>query len=245
MTSIRASDNPTQSTSMKSAVRYRDRKEAALTLADELERFGSLAPIVLGIPRGGVETAYHVASRLDCEMDVIITRKLGYPYNPECAFGAICEEEGIYIVPNPSSILTREIIESVRDIEKEELDRRRRLYRQNRPLPDMQGRTILLVDDGIATGSTVFASLETIRRHSPKAVIVAAPVCSESMKKTLQSLADHVVILQTPGDFHAVSQIYTHFPSLNDNDVLNLLKKHRLDRQKSVKMSQDQQTESQ
>lgn len=180
-------------------------------------------PLVIGIPRGGVETASVVARTLPADFDLIVSRKLGYPQNPELAFGAIAENGGRYMRPEKSSFLTREIIESVEEIEHKELRRRIRVYRQGRPPVPLRGRFVIVVDDGIATGCTLFATLQSVRNQKPARIMVAAPVAPPEMRSTLQSLVDDVVIPLTPHDFHAVSQIYEHFPGLSDKDVLRLV----------------------
>jgi predicted phosphoribosyltransferase len=219
---------------------FKDRKDAAVKLATAVRKcieqiraeqihssgngqksiLAALSnPLVLGIPRGGVETAFWVAKQLQSEFSVIIARKLGYPHNPELAFGAISEEGAIYRIPDRLGILTREIVDSVREIEQKELDRRVKLYRNGEHLPELHGRFVILVDDGIATGATLLASLETLRMKHPKFLMIAVPVSSQSMKATLQTLVDSVVVLETPKEFHSVSQVYEHFESLSDHHV--------------------------
>ncbi len=223
---------------------FRDRKEAAVDLAVEIKKriealrvqelsngepkkrslLGALSnPLVLGIPRGGVETAFWIAKQLDAELSVILTRKLGYPHQPELAFGAISEEGAFYMKPDSLGILTKEIIDSVMEIEQKELIRRLTLYRRGEPLPNLHGRFVILTDDGIATGATLFASLEALRKKHPAFIMIAIPVCSPSMKRTLESLVDSVVVLTSPHDFHSVSHVYEHFEGLNDHHVIRFL----------------------
>lgn len=184
-------------------------------------------PIVIGIPRGGVETAAVIARLLPAEFDLVVSRKLGYPQNPELAFGAIAEEGGRYMRPEPSGFLTREIIESVEEIEQTELQRRVRVYRKGRPLTPLRGRFVIVADDGIATGCTMFATLQTVRHREPARIMVAAPAASPEIRGTLESLVDDVVIPLAPPGFHAVSQIYDHFPGLSDKDVIRLVAEAR------------------
>jgi len=223
---------------------FKDRKDAAIQLASAIQKrinqirseqltsasksqkpiLASLSnPLILGIPRGGVETAYWVANQLQAELSVIISRKLGYPHNPELAFGAISEEGALYRLPDRLGVLTQEIMDSVQEIEQKEVDRRIQFYRGGEALPDLHGRFVILVDDGIATGATLFASLQAIRKKNPIYVMVAVPVSSKLMKETLETLVDAVIVLETPSLFSSVSQVYTHFEGLNDHHVKRFL----------------------
>jgi putative phosphoribosyl transferase len=183
--------------------------------------------IVLALPRGGVPVAFEVARALNVQLDVLIVRKLGAPDQPELALGAIASggvrvlnEELLryYTVPD-------EVIESVAAREQEELERRERIYRGDRPAPDVRGRTVILVDDGIATGTTMRSAVEALKKLGATSVVIAVPVAPESVCEEFQRLKDHVVFtcLATPEIFFAVSLWYENFRQTTDEEVCDLL----------------------
>lgn len=202
---------------------FKNRIEAGKLLGQALESYILENPIVLAIPRGGVETGYYVAHELNCDLSVIVARKLGYPHQSESAFGAIAEDDSLYLSPWVQYKLTKEDIIRVKNKESKELERRIRKYRKGKPLPDLKYRTVIIVDDGIATGATLMASIESCKKHHPKKLVVASPVATKDMEEKLIQRVDDVVILQTPDDFHAVSQVYEHFESVDDEEVIRLL----------------------
>ncbi len=203
--------------------KFRNRKEAGYLLGKALEKYKSENPIVLAIPRGGVETGYYVASHLNGELSVIIARKLGYPEQPEAAFGAVAEDGSLYLNPWIKRRLSKEDIISVRDREASVVERRVHLYRKGKPLPSLKNRTVILVDDGIATGATLLACIETCRKLQPSKIVVAVPVGGKNVKERLMTRVDDVVILSTPENFYAVSQAYEHFESVSDEEAIRLL----------------------
>lgn len=194
-------------------------------LAEELYRYRNMNPIVVAIPRGGVETGFMVAKILECELAIAVSRKLGYQNNPEAAFGAMAEDGSLYMNPRASGRLSKEEIEAVMDKEKKEIRRRISKYRKDRPFPDLKNRTVIVVDDGIATGSTLMATLEMCKKKKPDTLVVAAPVCGSDMKTTLTMHADDVVILEVPDEYYAVSQVYRDFSPVTDRDVEKLMEK--------------------
>jgi putative phosphoribosyl transferase len=202
---------------------FRNRKEAGYLLGKALEKYKTEKPIVLAVPRGGVETGYCVASHLNCELSVIIARKLGYPEQPESAFGAVAEDGSLYLNPWIKRRLSREDIILVRNREESVVERRVKLYRKGEPLPNMKNRTVILVDDGIATGASLLACIEACRKRQPDKIVVAAPVAGKNMKDRLITRADDVVILSTPENFYVVSQAYEHFESVSDEEAIRLL----------------------
>jgi len=183
--------------------------------------------IVLALPRGGVPVAFEVARALKVPLDVLIVRKLGVPDQPELAMGAIASggvrilnEELLKYHPIPD-----DVIESVAAQEQKELERRERIYRGDRLAPDVRGRTVILVDDGIATGTTMRSAVEALKKLGAASVAVAVPVAPESVCEEFQRLRDHVIFtcLATPGMFFAVSLWYEEFPQTTDEEVCDLL----------------------
>ncbi len=204
---------------------FRDRKNAALQLAKALEKYKGTGAIVLGIPRGGAETAYFVARHLHAELSLLVSRKLGHPNNPEYAIGAIAEDGSIYINETAQAGITDEIIERAIERQKEEIERRIKILRQGKPLPDLKKKTVLLVDDGIATGSTIFAAIRMCRKQGAANIVVAAPVSGREKKRQLLKEADEVVILETPDFYYGVSQDYEYFRNLSDQEALAFMEK--------------------
>lgn len=210
-------------------MRFRDRSEAGKYLARTLNLNAYLkAPsaIVLGLPRGGVVVAYEVAKALELPLDVLIVRKLGVPRQDELAFGAIAS--GSTIILNNEIIqalyLKPEEIEKVRQKENQELQRREKLYRGNRPPSILKDKIIILVDDGIATGATMKAAIMSIHQHFPKRIIVAVPVAPYGATAEFENLVDELVICATPEPFWGVGKWYENFQQTTDEEVTQLLK---------------------
>lgn len=193
-------------------------------LAEKLYRYREMNPIVVAIARGGVETGFRVAEILECELAIAVSRKLGYLNNPEAAFGAMAEDGSLYMNPHASGRLSKEEIKAVMKKENKEIRRRIRKYRKDRPFPDLKNRTVIIVDDGIATGSTLMATLEMCKKKGPDTLVVAAPVCGNDMKSTLKKHADDVVILEVPAEYYAVSQVYRDFSPVTDKEVVKWMK---------------------
>jgi putative phosphoribosyl transferase len=207
---------------------FTDRRQAGRMLGKELERFRSLDPVVLGLPRGGVPVAAEVARALQAPLDVIVVRKLGVPQHPEFAMGAIGEGDVCYIdwdVVSQVGLSGRELALSVRR-ERAELASRVRRVRAGRPQLDLTGRTVILVDDGIATGSTVTAAIRVARDLGAGRVVVATPVAPDDTIRSLRRIADEVVVLESPQPFYAVGEAYLAFGQTSDNDVQQILKAH-------------------
>jgi erythromycin esterase-like protein/predicted phosphoribosyltransferase len=199
-------------------------------LAERLRHYaGRDDVVVLGLPRGGVPVAYEVARELDVPLDVYLVRKLGVPGHEEFAFGAIAT--GGVRVLNKELIerlqLPAEWIEAIDAKERRELDRRERAYRGERPPPDLAGRTVILIDDGLATGSTMLAALQAVRQDDPAKVVAAVPVAAPEVCAALQAMADEVVCLATPEPLHAVGLWYEDFSETSDEEVRDLLARAR------------------
>lgn len=204
---------------------FLNRKDAGEKLGRALERYRHQGVLVLGIPRGGVETACYVADYLDAELSVVIARKLGYPVNPEAAFGAVAEDGSLYLDAAAREYLTDEQIQKVLEDQQKEIQRRVERFRHGKPLPAMKGRTVIVVDDGIATGATLFATIKLCKKSKAGSLVVAALISGSAMEHTLQELVDDVVILEKPTDYNAVSQGYEEFNNLTDEEALSLLER--------------------
>lgn len=207
-------------------MRFRDRREAGRLLAAELARFADRPDVlVLGLPRGGVIVAAEVARGLRVPLDVWVVRKLALPENPELAIGAIARH-GVR-VQNDEAIrelgIGDDVIESVAASESVELERRERLYRGSRPFPDFAGKTAILVDDGLATGSTMRAAVLSVRALAPSRVVAAVPVGAAATCAELAGIADEVACLRTPDPFRAVGIWYEDFAQTTDEEVRDLL----------------------
>ncbi|NBC02344.1 MAG: phosphoribosyltransferase [Bacteroidetes bacterium] len=207
---------------------FLNRSDAGKKLAKKLTGYKTKNPIVLAIPRGGVVIGYEVASVLDCEFSVIVARKLGYLRNPEAAFGAVAEDGSVILQPLSKKRLGKMEIETVLKIEKEEIERRKKAYRGKRELPNLTNRVVIIVDDGIATGSTLIVAIEMCQKQKPKELVVATPVSGDGMKRKLSQKVDNVIILETPIDFRAVSQVYEVFDQVGDNEVYKLFEMYRI-----------------
>ncbi len=204
---------------------FSDRIEAGKKLAIALKDFSSKNGVVLAIPRGGVVVAYEIAKAIGLPLDVIIPRKLGAPGNAELAIGAVAED-GTAILDNELVSylgVSRSYIQEEIETQKQEIHRRLTLYRQQSSYPDLKGLDVIVVDDGIATGSTMKAALASVRNRGAASITVAIPVGPPSTIKELEKLADHVVCLYTPEYFQAIGQFYSDFSQTEDEEVVALL----------------------
>ena len=208
---------------------FADRADAGRSLARELAFLRGSDVVVLGLPRGGVPVAFEVASELDAPLDVIVVRKLGVPFQPELAMGAI-GEGGIRIINYEvvhGSLIEREDIAAVEQRERQELERQARRFRAGRSRVDLTGRHAVLVDDGVATGSTARAACEVARAQGAARVIFAAPVGAPRSAPALvhRHSCDEVILLRTPGSFRSVGQWYADFTPVSDAVVTALLQR--------------------
>lgn len=206
--------------------RFRDRRFAGQLLARQLDAYAHRSDVVvLGLPRGGVPVAFEVADALDAPLDVFVVRKLGVPFQPELAMGAIAS--GGVTVLNDDVLtmahITPEMVARAVSLEERELARREHLYRNGRPPLALTGQIVILVDDGLATGSTMRAAVEAVRRLQPARVIVAVPVGASESCRLLAQSADDVVCLQVPVPFSAVGSWYDDFSQTSDDEVRTLV----------------------
>jgi putative phosphoribosyl transferase len=207
-------------------MRFQDRSEAGQLLAAQLPAYADRADVaVVALPRGGVPVGYEIAKALHAPLDVLVVRKLGVPDNPEFAMGAIASGNVRLLDENVVRVLriTREQIEAVTVAKEIELQRQEQLYRSCREPFSMQGRQIILTDDGLATGWTMRAAILAVRRQQPARIVVAVPVAAPSIFEEFQTEADEVVCVLTPVSFHAVGQFYRAFPQVPDNDICDFL----------------------
>ena len=207
---------------------FRDRREAGRHLADLLAEYaGRDDAIVLALPRGGVPVGYEVARKLGAPLDVFVVRKLGAPGQPEFALGAIASG-GIRVL-NRDAVQTlgvpASMIEEIARRELEELSRREQLYRGTRATPNLRGKKVILVDDGLATGSTMRSAAAAIKQQSPARLVVAVPVAARSTCEELGQVVDQVVCAVTPFPFFAVGQWYADFSETSDDEVRELLER--------------------
>lgn len=208
--------------------KFIDRFEAGAILAKYLKDFANKPNvIILALPRGGVPVAYEIANALSAPLEVFIVRKLGLPGHEELAMGAIASGGTVFFnEPLMTQLnLDRSSIQHVLEKEREELQRRENLYRGSNSFPNLKGKIVILVDDGIATGATMMAAIEALRIQKPKSIVIAVPVAAYSTCEEMAPLVDKIVCPLKPIDFYAVGLWYENFPQTSDNEVIELLKK--------------------
>jgi putative phosphoribosyl transferase len=203
---------------------FNDRKHAGALLAEKIEVLD--VPVILAVPRGGVETAVPIAEKMGAQICVIITKKIPHPQKEEFAIGAISEEGEMYIPEgNHFSIA---IFEPILAKVNEEINRRIETYRNGKPLPDLENKTVILVDDGIATGATLIPAIRLCRKKGAAKIIVACPISGRDLNPALTE-ADEIIILEKQEPFFGVSQAYENFPQLNDEQVVSILNEHKIE----------------
>jgi putative phosphoribosyl transferase len=213
----------------------KDRVEAGKRLASAVKSVGKDA-IILGVPRGGVVVGFEVAQALCVPLDIIVTKKIGAPENPELAIGAVAED-GTYILDEDilrQIYVPKEYIAEEVERQKQEIQRRLIRYRGDVPYPTLKNREVVVIDDGVATGSTLKAALRLLRGKGAKTVVVAVPVGPPETIRELRKLADRVVVLFTPEPFYAIGQFYVDFSQTSDKEVIELLRRNREKQAKKV-----------
>jgi predicted phosphoribosyltransferase len=206
--------------------RFADRLDAGRVLAGRLRHLHDRPCVVLGLPRGGVPVASEVARELDAPLDVFVVRKLGAPGREELAMGAVAS--GGVVVLNDEVVralgIGPEVVEQVTARERREMQRREQAYREGRPQPQVTGRVGILVDDGLATGASMRAAVEALRRRDPARVVVAVPTAPESACRELEAMADEVVCASAPPAFASVGEAYEDFAQTTDDEVRDVLR---------------------
>jgi predicted phosphoribosyltransferase len=205
---------------------FADRVDAGKRLAEALADFHGKNAVVLAIPRGGVVVGYEIAAALVLPLDVIVPHKLGAPDNPELAIGAVAEDGSTVLDDNLVAYLgvCKGYIDEESERQREEITRRMTLYREGQPAIEVRGKDVIIVDDGIATGSTMKAALMSVKNRGAKSVTVAIPVGPPHTIQELTSLTNRVVCLYMPEDFQAIGQFYEDFSQTSDDEVIKLLK---------------------
>ncbi len=204
---------------------FNDRRDAGERLAKALEKYKDKGALVLAIPRGGVEVGYYVALYLKADFSIVVSRKLPYPDNPEAGFGAVAEDGSLFIFKDALGMLSEDQVSLIIEEQKKEISRRIAVLRNKEPLPEIKNRLVILVDDGIAMGSTMRASISLCRNKGAKKIIVAVPVSGKDAYLELEKTADEVVVLERPEVFQAVAQVYRDWYDVRDTEVLEILKK--------------------
>jgi predicted phosphoribosyltransferase len=207
-----------------------DRDDAGRQLATALARYKDRKPIILALPRGGVPVAAKVAEALHAPLDLLLVRKIGVPFQPELAMGAVVDGASPLTVRNEEVISLAGISErefsAVRDQQLSEIERRRKMYVGDHPHPELSGHTVIVVDDGIATGATTRAALQAVRLHKPSKLVLAVPVAPTDTLKKLTGEADEIVCLEDHEEFGAIGFFYSDFRQVSDDEVIELLASH-------------------
>ena len=206
---------------------FDDRHQAGRRLAERLEHLREESPIVLALPRGGVPVGFEIARALEAPLDVILVRKIGAPAQPELALGAVVDGARAQTIVNEEVMEMLGVSEAYLREQTErqlmEIDRRRGLYLGDRPYLDVEDRSVIVVDDGIATGSTVQAALKAVRLAKPRRIVLAVPVAPPETIEALSKQVDEVVCLMTPAWFGAISRFYIDFHQIGDDEVVDYL----------------------
>lgn len=211
---------------------YKDRKDAGLQLASRLTKYKDRKDVlVLALPRGGVVIGYEVTKALNCLLDIIIIRKIGFPGQSELAIGAVSETGAVVLNEDIISAYTvsKEYIEEEISRQKKEISRRITLYRSGKGIPPLDGKIIILVDDGVATGATIKAAISTLKKEKIVRLVAALPVSSKDAEEEIKKTVDEWVCPETPVDFAAVGNYYQDFTQVSDEEVVELLKQKTKD----------------
>ncbi len=208
-------------------MQFIDRADAGVELSKDLDKYVDDKSIVIALPRGGVRIGYEVSEKLKLPLFVLVVRKLGSPDNPELGIGAIAENDTFILDRCIIDYLgiTSNQIDKVLESEKNELNRRIKQYRSGKPLPNTSGKTIILVDDGLATGVTARAAIKALKKNKPEKIIFAAPVCAHETVKRIRVEVDHIICLIKPNKMRSINFYYQDFSEVTDAEVNAMLKK--------------------
>lgn len=213
---------------------FSDRTDAGQQLAKALARYRQDKPVVLALPRGGVPVAAEIATALGAPLDLVLVRKIGVPYQPELAAGAVVDGGSPVVVRNEDIIRLAGVSEAdfaaIRDRELAEIERRRKLYLGDRAHPALKDRTVIVVDDGIATGATTRAALQATRMRKPEKLVLAVPVAPTETLEKLRAEADEIVCLEDHEQFGAIGLFYSDFTQVEDREVTDILARHPVKR---------------
>lgn len=203
--------------------KFENRRDAGEKIGRALSKYKDKGVVVLAIPRGGVEVGYHVATYLDADFSIIIARKLPYPDNPEAGFGAISEDGSTFIFEDTKRWLAADVIERITTEQKREIKRRIKVLRGGKSLPDIKDKAVVLVDDGIAMGSTMRAAIANCKNANAGRIVVAAPVSGTEVADEIGRTVDEIVVLEKPRFFRAVAQVYRNWYDVSDQEVLEII----------------------
>jgi predicted phosphoribosyltransferase len=202
---------------------FKNRQDAAMALVDKLKNYKDSNGIVLAIPRGGVPIGYTISKELGLPLEITLSKKIGHPNNPEFAVGSVCLQ-GVVIDEQVKGISKKYIDEESKRLMKL-LQAKYKLYMGNRKPTDLEGKIVIIVDDGIATGNTIKATIIAIRKNNPKKIIVVVPVSPKDTAIKMNAFVDEFICLQTPLEFYGVGQFYDDFLQVSDEEVIELLEK--------------------
>lgn len=202
---------------------FEDRKDAGKKLAKSLENYREEDAVVLAIPRGGVPVAFEIASELDKDLFILVSRKLPIPGNPEAGFGAVAEDGSLFMLEDASGWIPADRIDEIVEEQRAVIQRRISNLRDDREFPDIAGRTVILTDDGLAMGSTMRAAIEMCKNKQAGKIVVAVPVSGPSTAKEISGLVDELLVLETPANFFAVAQAYEKWHDVTDQEVVDLM----------------------
>lgn len=212
---------------MKASNTFKNRRSAGRILAERVKELEPVEPVVLAMPRGGVPVGLEVAKALKAPLDLVLVRKIGVPYQPELAAAAVVDGGEPEIVVNDDVMrlagITRDYIDERAKEELAEIERRRRIYLEGRPRVPLDGRTLIIVDDGIATGASIRAAIAALKRRKPQRLILAVPVAPADTLEMLRTQVDDVVCLETPEPFYAIGMHFDDFHQVPDDEVVQLM----------------------
>jgi putative phosphoribosyl transferase len=219
-----------EETNRSSVMVFEDRRDAGEKLAQALEKYKDQNALVLAIPRGGVEVGYQVAKYLNATLSILVSRKLPFPDEPEAGFGAVAEDGSTFVFKNAAHWLSKKTVAEIIDQQNEEIQRRIAVLREGAPLPKISGKAVILVDDGLAMGSTMRAAISLCKNKKAQKIIVAVPVSGHKVAKEVGELVDEIVVLSKPAFFRAVAQAYANWYDVSDEEVMETMEKWQRER---------------